>query len=275
MKASDQGNVQGMDDSRVDQPVARGPLKGATVNSELLDETRGLREGSAGLTRGYPYLGKLGEFTINAQNWLVDDKWQYQRMNMPDNWERRIPVIYTLAEAPASLMNSYIQAAEAIANAPFSAQLRPLDNDPDFIYYGALFAWGGPPDFQPRFHQLCSTDRTLTGKSVQKLIDRIQGGQEGGHHIRSVAKEMALRFKWLYERPGGVPGHSQGQSARAAPDDGIGPVADSALAGEHRGPTEGAAGDHGGGGDAGQWRVSTETTRATAGRPRRACPGGA
>jgi hypothetical protein len=199
MGASDQGNVQGMDDSRIDLPVARGPLKGTTVNQDLLDETRGLREGSAGLTRGFPYLGKLGKYTIDAQNWLVDDKWQYQRMGMPDNWERRIPVIYTLAEAPASQMASYIQAAESIVNAPFATGLRPLDKDLDYLYYQALFGWGGPPDFQPRFRRLCSTDRTLTGMNVQQLIKRIEGGREGRRHIPSVAEVMDRAFLGLYE----------------------------------------------------------------------------
>ena len=50
MESSDQGTVAGMDDSRVDLPVARGPLPAATVNSESArSTTRGLREGSRGL----------------------------------------------------------------------------------------------------------------------------------------------------------------------------------------------------------------------------------
>ncbi len=208
MSAVGQGNVQGMDDSRVDQPVARGPLQGATVDSEVLDETRGLRLGSAEMTRHYAYLRKLGTYTKDAQNWLVDNKWQYQRMKnlqtghpLYSNWERRIPAIYTLAEAPASLMNSYIQAAEAIADAPFAAQLQPLDNDPDFLYYQSLFGWGGsPPDFQPRFRQLCTTDRAKTAASVQNLVNRIQGGNQGGRHIPSTAEVMDQTFLSLYQR---------------------------------------------------------------------------
>ncbi len=68
MESSDQGTVAGMDDSRVDLPVARGPLPGATVNSDLLDPTRGLREGSASLTRKYPLLGKMGSYTHHGPN---------------------------------------------------------------------------------------------------------------------------------------------------------------------------------------------------------------
>lgn len=166
MESSDQGTVAGMDDSRVDLPVARGPLPGATVNSSLLDPTQGLREGSAELTRTYPFLPKMGTFTITARTWLIDNKWQYQRMGMGSNLQRRIPVLYALAEAPASLVNSYVQSVLAISQGSLHLALAPLDNDPDFNYYGALFGWGGARDFHPRFQPVCSTDRGLNGKST-------------------------------------------------------------------------------------------------------------
>ena len=200
METSDQGTVPGMDDSRVDLPVARGPMPQATVNSELLDPTRGLREGSADLTRKYPLLGKMGTYTIGTQTWLIDDKWQYQRMGLASTWQRRIPVLYTLAEAPPSMVNSYIQAVLAIAHAPFFQQLRPLDNDPDYIYYNTLFGWGGPPDFYPRVQPMCTTDRQLTDKSVARLIDHIQGNNSKRRRIPSVAEVMAQQFLGLYQR---------------------------------------------------------------------------
>jgi hypothetical protein len=180
--------------------VARGPLPAATVNSNLLDPTTGLREGSAGLTRKYPLLGKLGTYTITAQTWLIDNKWQYQRMGMGDNAQLRIPVLYALAEAPASLVNSYVQSALAIIRAPFRVQLAPLDADPDFIYYGSLFGWGGAPDFYPRIQSMCTTDRALTDRSVQKLIDRIQGNPAKRPRVPSLAEVMARSFLRLYER---------------------------------------------------------------------------
>jgi hypothetical protein len=197
---SDQGNVSGMDDRRVDLPVARGPMKGATVDANLLDPTRGLRMGDANYTRQLTLLRKLGAYTIDAKDWLIDDKWQYQRMGLPDTVERRIPVIYTLAKAPASLVNSYVQSVVAVARAPFASQLQPLDNDPEFIYYGSIFGWGGPPDFHPRFQIMCTTDRALTDKSVENLIKRIQGGREGRRRIPSVAEVIAQAFLSLYER---------------------------------------------------------------------------
>jgi hypothetical protein len=198
MSASDQGNVSGMDDQRVELPVARGPLPGATVDAKLLDPTRGLRVGDAEYTRQLTLLRKLGAYTIDAKDWLIDDKWQYQRMGMPDNWERRIPVIYKLAKAPASLVNAYVESVTAIARAPFASQLRPLDNDPDYLYYQSLFGWGGPPDFHPRFQIMCTTDRAITDASVMNLIDRIQGNRR--RHIPSVAQVMARSFLGLYQR---------------------------------------------------------------------------
>ena len=83
---------------------------------------------------------------------------------MGGNWQRRIPVLYTLAEAPASLVNSYVQSVLAILRRGSKANWRPLDHDPDFIYYGSLFGWGGAPDFQPRVQQMCTTDRKLTDR---------------------------------------------------------------------------------------------------------------
>jgi hypothetical protein len=199
MESSDQGTVAGMDDSRVDLPVARGPLPQATVNSDLLDPTRGLRLGSAGLTRKFALMGKLS-YSTSAQTWLIDDKWQYQRMGMGSNWQLRVPILYALAEAPASLMNSYVQSVMAIVQAPFLNQLAPLDHDPDFIYYGALFGWGGAPNFYPQIQQMCTIDRSLTDRAVNKLIDHIQGNNATRPRVPSLAETMAHAFLGLYER---------------------------------------------------------------------------
>ena len=244
MECSSQGNVPAMDDSSVDLPVARGPLPGATVNSDLLDPTRGLLEGSASLTRGYPLLGKMGRYTMDAQSWLIDDKWQYQTpvMGMSSNTQRRIPVLYTLAEAAASMMNGYVQSAMAIDGAPIQGQLAPLDKDPDFLYYGALFGWGGAPDFQPRFQQVCSTDRAVTDPAVQSLIDRIQGksgeatdSQCGPNNEPCVPGAVPAGFS-------GISGDREGQVRGFAADAGPRRVADPAIAGQDSDP----AGESGG-----------------------------
>ena len=199
MTEKDQANATSMDDPRVDLPVARGPLPHATVDANLLDPTRGLRLGDAEYTRQLALLRKIGAYTIDAKNWLIDDKWQYQRMGMNDTWQRRIPVIYTLAKAPASLVNSYVQAVMAIVRAPFAAQLRPLDRDGDYLFYASIFGWGGPPDFHPPVQPMCTIDRSRTDTAVQNLIDRVQG-RKGKPRIPSVAEVMAQSFLSLYQR---------------------------------------------------------------------------
>lgn len=191
--ASDQGNVTGMDDSSVDLPVARGPMPPATVNNNLLDETRGLRGGHADLSRSYPLMAKLGKYDIQASTFLVDDKWQYNTptMGMPHNLAHRIPIIYTLPTAASSMMSGYIGAAMAILDGSLQSALSPLDHDSDFIYYSALFS-GGPgsaPDFQPRVQRFCSTDKTTSDAAVQNVIDR----------INNLDTTMTERFLRLYK----------------------------------------------------------------------------
>jgi hypothetical protein len=200
METSDQSSVAAVDDSKVDLPVARGPLPTVTVNSQLLDPTTGWHEGDATLTHKFPLLRSLGSFTIAASTSLIDDKWQYQQMGMPHNTDRRIPVIYTLPQAAQGLVNSYVRSVMAIANAPIHKKLLPLDADPDFIYYDSLFGWGGPRDFQPRFQSMCTTDRKVTDAAVQRLIDHIQGRHTRREDIPSVADVMRQEFLELYKR---------------------------------------------------------------------------
>jgi len=202
------GSVQEMDDSRVDQPVARGPTLplGTRVNEDLLDPTLGMRQGSATLHRDYAMLGKMGPYTLEAQTRLLDNKWQYQRMGLSSNRQRRIPVIYELAKAPAGFANAYIQAVMTLISAPFQPQLQPLDNDDEFHFYGQLLGWGGAPDFHPRLRRFCTLDLDLAADRVEDLIDHIQGKVERDEdgdvtrRIPSVAETMAQAFINLYRR---------------------------------------------------------------------------
>jgi hypothetical protein len=206
---ADAGNVPELDDFRVNQPVARGPLPyGTTVNAQLLDPTRGLREGSAEMTRGFPMLGtKLGRYSVRAKTYLLDDQWQYQRMGLSSTMQRRIPVIYALAKAPQSLSNAYVQAYMAIFNAPFRADLAPLDNDDEYISYGRMFGWGGAPDFHPQLGNSRNFNKEEADRLVTDLINRIQGRPKGNDEqgrpvskIPDLAETMAGAFNGLYQR---------------------------------------------------------------------------
>ena len=178
------GQAPMIDDPRVNQPVARGPLAGAEVNADLLDPTRGLREGSANLTRGFAMLGKMGTYHLNANTVMLDDRWQYPQMGLWANRQRRIPFIYALQKAPAGLVNAYVQTVVSILSAPLRDALKPLDRDDEFIFYGTLFGWGsGAPDFHPRLQSFCSLERPLADGLVNDLIDRIQGKKDKDPHI--------------------------------------------------------------------------------------------
>ena len=80
------------------RPVAGGDRRCESARSDARPPHGQGRLHAAGI----PCCASSGTYTITAKDWLIDDKWQYQRMGLPDNWERRIPVIYALAKAPAS-----------------------------------------------------------------------------------------------------------------------------------------------------------------------------
>ncbi len=217
MGAAGAGSVPGLDDPRVDLPVARGPLPNDfLVHEELLDPTRGLRRGRAHLERNYPLLPKLGPYDFEAQHRLLDDKWQYQRTDweeqgamLPANAWRRIPVIYRLPRASSSYVHAYAAAAYAIAGAPFRDDLNPLETwkDDEFVGYARRFGWPVPrQDFHPQLRRFCTLDLAVADEHAQDLIDHIQGKVErdaAGNVVRripSVAERLARAFIALYER---------------------------------------------------------------------------
>ena len=192
--SADAGNISQLDDSRVDLPVVRGPLDGTQVDSTLLDPTRGARQGTASLTRSFPLLANLGSYSLTGSTYLLDNKWQYQRTKLSNSVQRRVPVLYTLAQAPASLATAYVQAVVAILTAPFRSQLAPLDHDDEFIRYT-----GGAPDFQPKLNPETKTlDHSVMQPIVDRLLDRIQG--HDGHAQPGVPITMTYAFLRLYGR---------------------------------------------------------------------------
>jgi hypothetical protein len=207
------GHLAELDDPRANRPVARGPLPyGCRVKDDLLNPSRGLREGSADLRRFPTLLPSLGPYDLHARHHLLDDKWQYDQMGLSSNRSRRTIVLYELPKADPSLANAYMAAAMAIVSAPFRDALRPLDNDDEFIYWR-----GGAPDFHPRLHQFCSLKQDEARDRVQDLIDRIQG-HKGDPEVPSLAQRMAEAFRGLYQyairQLQQSPGNNQAQIAQ-------------------------------------------------------------
>jgi hypothetical protein len=192
------GAVTVLDDPLVDQPVARGPLPyGCIVNDDLLDPTRGLRLGTADISRRPPLLAKMGPYRFDVRHPLLNDTWQYHAMGIPENRWRRIPFLYALPKA-TGLATAYVQAVLAIYYAPFRPALAPLDRDPEYIAYGMRFGWGGgAPDFHPRLASFCGLDHEVVDGLVKDLVDRIQGRKNPD--VTGVPEHMGQAFKALYQ----------------------------------------------------------------------------
>lgn len=199
-----------LDDPRVYHPVARGPTLpgGTTVNSELLDPSRGFRHGLSSLRRDFPLLQRLGTYGLSAETNLMDNLWQFWRQGLGNNGDRRIRVLYALAQAPANLSQAYVQAALAILRFPLRNDLRPLDRDDEFQAYSQRFPQLriGVPDFHPRPRGFCSLDRTLADQVVADLLDRITGRVDRDasgnvtRRIPGVPETMTRAFIGLYTR---------------------------------------------------------------------------
>ena len=213
MGAGGAGQIAAMDDPRIHLPVVRGPMPfGTTVHDQVLDPTRGPLSGSAGLERDFPLLPTLGPYRINAEEFLLDREWQHREMGLWTTRDRRIPVIYDLAQADASYTNAYVAAAVAIVYAPFRPNLYPLDRDDEFIYYSRRFAnvptfpYRGAPDFHPVLNLPCSwscesgcrADHEFVRRQVEDLVDRIRGNKSKDPPVSSLPERMAGAFRSLY-----------------------------------------------------------------------------
>ncbi len=193
LSAAGAGNVQVLYNASIDQPVVRGPMLGQTqVNRNLLDPTRGLQQGNSSIQRPAPLLSSLGNFSFNLQDQILDDGFQYQRMGMSSNVQRREPIIYNLAQASPSLVQQYIQAVTAIISAPFQPQLAPLDKDPDILAF-----YGSYHDFHPPLGGFCTLDNQTVQALVQQLVLRIQGQKQPPVH--GVPWTMANFFLQMYK----------------------------------------------------------------------------
>jgi hypothetical protein len=197
VNASGPTNVPEIDDPRVNLPVARGPLPRIDVDADLLDPTRGLYTGSSDIRRGYAMLATMGDYHLDSYARLLDDKWQYQRMGLPNNRNLRswrlynieMPnVVARMQEAQVRVGTSYHQRAPNLYE-----RLTPLDNDLHFLYLR-----GSSPNFYPRLRRACTVDREEVGRRVEDLITRIVGDPEREPPIDSLARRMRSAFRNLY-----------------------------------------------------------------------------
>jgi len=206
------GDVAELDDARVDLPVVRGPLPNVEVHEDLLDPTRGLRRGESRRRADFPLMPRMGPYDRTARTRFLDDKWQYQRTDWPEegarlptNAWRRIPVIYRLPQVSSGLVSAYMAAANAIVSSPSRPDLGPLETwkDDEYIAYSLRFGWPlTRQDFHPRLQRFCSLDPETAEERAQSVVDRVQGrGRRGDPGwIPGVAWELTRARIALYRR---------------------------------------------------------------------------
>jgi hypothetical protein len=148
-------------------PVVRGPVldlgldatRTLQVRSSLLDPSLGFGEGHSDLTRRFAMVARLGSYALHAQDYLLEHLWQYPRHGLETNVDRRLPLLYTLLQAPAGFSNAFTAAVWAILDAAWLHDLLPLERD--------------LPNFPSLPVHACSTDRAVVGGWVDLfLLDR-------------------------------------------------------------------------------------------------------
>lgn len=167
----------------------RGPLLTAPTTSEVLNvegrlEMDGsVHAGGAQVSKPVPLFrnsmpGGLGRLNFNLSQDLLDHRWQFFSLGIPDNLHPRGRVWYdlehvnfaSLSSASAQEYGKLEQLWQQLVNSPDRRHLKTLDQDEEFFRYR-----GWSPDFYPRLSRECSGDvESMRINAVEPLIERIE-----------------------------------------------------------------------------------------------------
>ena len=168
-----------VDDPRVDQPVARGPvIMNALVNTDLLDPTRGLCEGSADAQRGIgPCWARWPPYQLHGQDVPAGRPVAVQHGRDGDGQQPAAadPDHLHAAPGPGQPLQRLHPGDPGDHQCPVSSSNSTLLNG-----------------FYPQLAQFCSQDRADAQQPVQNLIDHIQGNDKP--HVAGVAETMARAY---------------------------------------------------------------------------------
>lgn len=191
-----------LDHAVFQNPLIRGPLPNAIgVDNEMLDPTNHARVGYAQLTRDPPALGKLGPYSLNVEQPLLDGKWQYWQLGIGNNTSRRVRRLYDLLNVPAAQDEKarYQQAMQQTTAIYMRREMEVLDRDDEF------YAWrGSSPDFHPRLPRFCSLDvMDARQRYVERHIPRIDSQprpSNPNYDPPGVPHRMASAFLGMYRQ---------------------------------------------------------------------------
>jgi len=241
------GEVAGatnLDDPQADLPVARGPqlqLIGwgstlADVNRDLLNPARGQTvdnpgahffQAQAGKSQPFPMLRGMGSFNVNARDLTLDGVWPWwHSMRWPNNggdpndnamlsnYDRRMQVLYRMAQPPQNLADAYLQAALAVYYG-FYAPLGPIrtieGNDVDAQRYNVMYTaiaqtMNKPLRIPGSFvhvnplasnQPFCSLDHAYVRTLVDLTVQNIQGDSALG--IRGMPQRLGRAFRTMFD----------------------------------------------------------------------------
>jgi hypothetical protein len=205
--ANSAGNARStLDFEQPRQPVVRGesdanPVldigdgKRVEVNIDLLDPSRGMREGASDLVHVYPMLKKLGNFHLRAETQTLDDAWRSAEMGICNHC-LRLPLIYP-EFMPPETNNPVMPVLMKIYNSIHSQKLLALlfGLDPDFQKFQMLYGRSIPMFIQgipgwTSLHFGCTADPAVVEQAVDDLIERIQGSRKMAGPLASLSNAL-------------------------------------------------------------------------------------
>lgn len=213
-------------------PVVRGPALGGNGGAAIVvpgrfDMEANVRTGNSRVRRRLPMLPGIlangGEYGFNQQHEILDHRWDYRHLAMPNNpydrsgdpgdggnaarrakrWYRIDPPF--LPELATDLQN-LAAADQRLKSNPTKLNLDPLDRDGEFYFYHLRRRYGfagtnipspipednrvSVPDFHPGARRDCTVDRVrMQTGVVDPLVRRIE----------RLPGSMGRRFEALYE----------------------------------------------------------------------------
>ncbi len=167
----------------------RGPLLTAPSTQEImivegrLEMDGSVHRGRAQVSKPVPLFrgsmpGGLGRLSFNLAQDLLDHRWQFFSLGIPDNMYPRARVWYdmehldfaNLSGQASGKYNQLEQLWQQLVNSSDRRHLKTLDQDEEFIRYR-----GTAPDFYPRLPYECAGDLvTVRINAVEPLIQNIQ-----------------------------------------------------------------------------------------------------
>jgi hypothetical protein len=196
------GSVAALNHQAFQHPVIRGPLpNNLQVNTQLFDPTLELHVGESQTTRTPPALARLGQYSLDIEQPILDGKWQFGQTGLASNTSRRIPNLYPDIPDPPQVRGlemRYQQSVQTLVSAPCQPALAVLDRDQE------IYAWYYTyHDFHPRFPRFCELDTDAVRQAhmpghLLRVDCHTPLGQQMPPH--GVPADLANFFKRLYEQ---------------------------------------------------------------------------